>query len=312
MDPQSRRQLLRSTAAGLLVFGGGRIPAQDRAPAERSTSDPRAAEVDTKWELDESAYIDYGRSFICNEYDDRNRPAADPDNQPMFWIESRTQVIHNGSKATYYQCASCKAENTYPDQDLFRSPNYDFLPIFGPDNVLIFRRGSRFNTPAGDYKRVELHKWGAPKAILRKPARVHVLDTAKKVFDATRPSAAQPIVARTRLRATDGYEAIIEYPVKTMNATDKGGTYKYQVDTGPIAWPNIWHGESRGQIASLSLAFIAFNNDADQPTFVEIVEEQPIEVALPEDPNRKVIVYHYERTPGSYRFAAETSLVAIE
>jgi len=29
----------------------------------------------------------------------------------------------------YYQCASCKSENTFAERDLFQKDNYDFLPV---------------------------------------------------------------------------------------------------------------------------------------------------------------------------------------
>ena len=53
--------------------------------------------------------------------------------------------------ASIYQCASCKSENTFAPKDLFHKENYDFLPIFGPEDGVIFRRKATLNK---DYKTV--------------------------------------------------------------------------------------------------------------------------------------------------------------
>ncbi len=65
--------------------------------------------------------------------------------------------------------------------------------------------------------------------------------------------------------------AVIEYPIKTMNISmDKS---VYQVDTGPIALPEL---EKRYDppIDALRLAFVAFNT----PDFADFVVEQPTPV----------------------------------
>ena len=79
------------------------------------------------------APLDYGRSFLIGRA---------PANQVRFWVESRTRIIDEGAgrHEDFYQCASCKAESTFVEKELFRSNNYDFLPIFGPVEGVIFRR----------------------------------------------------------------------------------------------------------------------------------------------------------------------------
>ena len=58
--------------------------------------------------------LDYGLSFICN-------PATF--NSVRFWLESRTTVFDDANKTSmvFYQCASCKSENTFGEKDLFKS-----------------------------------------------------------------------------------------------------------------------------------------------------------------------------------------------
>ena len=56
--------------------------------------------------------LDYGTSFVCN---------SAPFNAVRFWIESRTTIIDDaaGVSTEFYQCASCKSENTFAHKDLF-------------------------------------------------------------------------------------------------------------------------------------------------------------------------------------------------
>ena len=82
--------------------------------------------------------LDYARSFLIGKW---------PGNEVRFWVESRTRVIDERSGRTedFIQCASCKSEDTFAPHDLFYEDNYDFLPIFGPEFGLIFRRKAGLN-----------------------------------------------------------------------------------------------------------------------------------------------------------------------
>ncbi|MCX7827054.1 MAG: hypothetical protein N2689_16110, partial [Verrucomicrobiae bacterium] len=82
--------------------------------------------------------LDYGLSFICH---------TARANAVRFWVESRTRIVddRNGGSTDFYQCASCKSENTFGEKDLFYADNYDFLPIIGGGRCLIFRRKARLN-----------------------------------------------------------------------------------------------------------------------------------------------------------------------
>src|SRR5687767_13624992 len=89
--------------------------------------------------------IDYGRSFIGCKW---------PENSVRFWVESRTRIIdeRSGVEEDYVQCASCKSEDTFAKSDLMQPDNYDFMPIFGPEWGVIFRRRAWLNP---NYKSVQ-------------------------------------------------------------------------------------------------------------------------------------------------------------
>ena len=124
-------------------------------PSERS----RAAAIATAPRDDDIHCLDYGLSFICN-------PSSM--NAVRFWIESRTTVIDDstGRATEYYQCGSCKSEHTFAKKNLLHEDNYDFLPIFGDDDLLIFRRLARLSNR---YRELRKSKdvWGRPILKLR-------------------------------------------------------------------------------------------------------------------------------------------------
>jgi len=221
--------------------------------------------------------LDYGRSFVCNT-------AAF--NSVRMWIESRTTIIDSqaGTRTEYYQCGSCKAENTFAKRDLFKPDNYDFTPIFGDGQMLIFRRHVSV-TPRYRQVRTEADAWGSAELKLREPAVITELDTPEKIRAAT--AAGLPIVTQTELHNPDtGLRAIIECPVKTMNVRPKD--QKYQTDTGPVALPDLTR-RYDPQIESLSLAYIAIN----APDFADFVVESETPVLAEGKEVSKV--FHYSK-----------------
>ena len=217
--------------------------------------------------------LDYGRSFLQGKW---------ADNRVRFWIESRTRLLRpdNPQPIDYYQCASCKSENTFAPKDLFHKENYDFLPIFGPEDGVIFRRKAWLNT---DYRQVRksAEMWEGQTYKLIRPRKVRLLRSNREIREATH--AGIPLVAQTEIAdAKTGLRAIIEYPVKTMNIHDTRDLY--QVDSGPVAFPDLTKPDPR-PAESLHLAFVAFN----APASADFVIESP--TPIPGD----VRIHHYSR-----------------
>ncbi len=221
------------------------------------------------------ACLDYGRSFICNTAEF---------NSVRLWVESRTTIIDDeaGVSTEFYQCGSCKSEHTFAENDLFHEENYDFLPILGEDHWLVFRRPAGLSERYRTIEPVDKY-WGKPILKLRRADGVRVLDTWEAIRDAT--AAGVPIVSQTEIADSNtGLRAILECPVKTMNISMP--LAMYQVDTGPIAFPDLSQRYQR-HIECLRLAFIAFNADH----FADFVVEQP--TAVVEDGEELCKVYHY-------------------
>ena len=270
----NRRMFLTSIPASLAV-GASAISAAAEDPASDKTC------------------LDYGLSFICNK---------GPANAVRFWIESRTTVIDEpaGTTHVFYQCGSCKSEHTFAERNLFQEDNYDFLPILGGREWLVFRRPCHISEA---YRRVqpeltEPGSWGEPILKLRHGRGVSELDSFEEIRDAT--AEGRPIVAQTELHNEQtGLKAVIEYPVKTMNVSlDKS---IYQVDTGPIAYPDLAKRSER-PIECLSLAFVAFN----APDFADFVIEQPTPIV--QDEQELAQVYHYSKP---FSLAARNRVLAL-
>ena len=275
----TRREFLRTGAA---VLGNSCLAGS--LDAAGTTRDEKAGPA--------PKCLDYARSFICG---------TAPFNCVRFWIESRTTVFDDraGTSIDYYQCASCKSENTFGDKDLFLADNYDFLPILGDGYWLVFRRYARITPRYRTIRKVE-EMWGVPRMILHDAHEVTPLDTFDSIRDAT--AAGLPLVTQTEIRNEEtGLRAIIECPTKTMNISlDKN---MYQVDTGPIAFPDLTQ-RPDPPIESLSLGFVAFN----APHFADFVLEQPTPVVEESQEEEKCKIYHFS---SPFSLAAKNVVLAL-
>jgi hypothetical protein len=158
------------------------------------------------------------------------------------------------------------------------------MPIFGGEDLLIFRRTVRLSD---GYRTIKKAKdvWGKPILRLREAGAVKQLDTWEAIRDTT--MAGVPIVTQTELADADsGRRAIIECPTKTMNISVDHEMF--QVDTGPIAFPDLTKVYTPA-IDCLRLAFVVFN----APHFADFVIEQPTPVV--EEGVEKCRVYHYSK-----------------
>ncbi len=235
--------------------------------------------------------LDYGRSFLQGKW---------AENRVRFWIESRTRIVdpEKAAPIDYLQCASCKSENTFAAKDLFHKDNYDFLPIFGPEDGVIFRRKAWLNP---DYRQVRkaAEMWDGQVYKLVRPRKVRLLRSNREIREATHSGV--PIVAQTELSdPRTRLRAILEFPVKTMNIHDSRDLY--QVDSGPVAFPDLSQRHPR-PAESLRLAFVAFN----APGSADFVIEEP--TPIPEASREVARVFHYSRLES---LAAVNRLFACE
>lgn len=193
--------------------------------------------------------VDFSRSFSTFVTPGRT-------NHARIQVEAICRMADGGR---YVLVASCKSEDTYAEENLFKQPNYDFCAIFGDEQYCIVRAGmpltacwrdSGLNADRFDEVRIDLV---ATEADLCADPRA--------VVEAT--LANRPLVGRTELLDEAGETvAQIEYPLKTINvntpAHSPSGDWIYQVDTGPIIVPRATLQEGLA-VEQFDLAFIAWN-----------------------------------------------------
>ena len=232
--------------------------------------------------------LDYGRSFLIGN---------GPENEVRFWVESRTRIIDEktGKHQDYIQVGSCKSEHTFAKKNLFHQDNYDFLPVFGPDDGIIFRRKAHLTSeyksclPVGEM-------WNGQKYHLIEGRKIEELTSTQTIREATYRF--DPIVSQTEIwNQRTKLRAVIECPVKTLN-TNRESNF-YQTDTGPIALPDLSKRYLR-YVDGIQLAFVAFN----VPDFADFVIENP----TPVGEDKTIQVLHYSKL---LTFPAENRLYAI-
>jgi len=219
--------------------------------------------------------LDYGRSFICN---------TAPANAVRFWVESRTILYDDtaGTQLVIYQCGSCKSEHTFAPDHLLHEDNYDFMPIYGGEDILVLRRHADVRDRYREVRKVT-ELWGEPIMRLHYGQSVTELTTFEQIRDVTATDT--PLAGQTEL--TDehtGLRCVVEYPIKTMNIGHDQGLW--QVDTGPIALPDLTQ-RYDPPVDSVRLAYAVFN----APHFCDFVVEQPTPIVR--DGQDVCHVYHY-------------------
>lgn len=221
--------------------------------------------------------IHYSNSFIHGKWSE---------NTVRFWVESRLRIMDevNGHIEDYYQCGACKSEDTFAEKDLFYEDNYDFTPVFGPKHGIVFRRKAYLNENYRSFPQAA-DMWGGQLYKLKESTDAVLLNTNEEIRQATHDGAL--LVAQTELRNIElGLRAIIEYPIKTMNTHDHRNMY--QVDTGPVLYPNLTKRYERF-VDAVSLAYVAFNVSH----FADFVIEEPTVIRNSEKEFTQV--YHYSR-----------------
>ena len=255
---------------------------------------------------------DFSRSFVTFRLDFEKKPPKTVSHQPPYSlnnaripIECRCRItdLQSGDVQTFVLGASCKTERVGVERHIWTEPNADFVPIFSETHFL------NIKTFAQAGMEVDLYPPGSGKQSERQlgviaevfdSVRIDVshcegrlLECAKSIVNAVLEN--EPLVAETTLR-TDRYSAVLEYPVKTINANEREGVY--QTDTGPHLLPDL-SVEPDQLLASMQLAFSAFNC-AD---WTEFLVRVPTKIA------EGINVYHYSQ---SIRLDCRNRIFSVE
>ncbi|MCC6442606.1 MAG: hypothetical protein IT210_04000 [Armatimonadetes bacterium] len=223
---------------------------------------------------------DFPRSFMTFTVPGRANTAR-------IQIDARCVLTRPGSgeAETFVLITPCKSEEMYVREGLFKAPNYDFCGIWSEKEYLILRTYPAHD-PAneGEWEAgPNSPRFEEVKIDIRSQTPVEPLRTDAQVVRATLGNL--PLLARTRLRYGDT-EAVIDYPVKTMNICE--GTERFQVDTGPVPVPDMDSRAGRA-VERFAMAFVCYNT-FDAAEFV--LREK---TAVPQDGEAACKVMHYSR-----------------
>ena len=185
--------------------------------------------------------------------------------------------------------ASCKTERVGVMNNIWTMPNADFVPVFSDQAFMNLKTYARVGVD------VELHPPGTGSQSDRQSGLIAEAFDEVRIdlveCDGETLSMREEIVAATlandRLNArttidSDVYTAVVEYPIKTINANERDMIY--QTDTGPVLFPDLDCDESR-ILDGVELAFAAFNC----PQWVEFL------IRVPTSVTEQVDVFHYSQ-----------------
>jgi hypothetical protein len=229
--------------------------------------------------------LDFYRSFTVFEIDfGKRRPRTVSDlrqnthNRARIRIDCRCTITdRKGSAHDFYLGESNKSERVGAGRELgiFTQPNADYRPIHSTEDSLILKSWDRNN------KGVMLD----PPSLGPQPERnlvktreayythrfqlIHVegteLKSAREIIAAT--DAGLPLVGLCQYEE-NGYQVELEYPVGTINVSEKHGSY--QTDTGPLIFPDLSQPFER-LAETLWLAFSSLNS----PDWIEFIIRKP-------------------------------------
>ena len=199
---------------------------------------------------------------------------------------------------------NCKTERVGVKEGIWTEPNADFVPIFSDDRFITIKTFARAGTevelyPPGSGTQSDRLSGKNADAFDRvtfdvRECEAVVLDSIDAIVEATLSN--RPIVARTTIDEGP-YRLVLEYPVGTMNASERDRIY--QTDTGPVPVPDF-AAPPEAIIETFELAFAAFN----APDWIEFLMRSRMPIA------EGVEVYHYSRT---VRYNAKNELLcAVE
>ena len=212
-------------------------------------------------------------------------------NQVRIPIDCRCEIIDSetGETEQFILGASCKTEKVNVDRDIWLMPNADFCLVAAEDTFLIIKRFEQCNVDVpqetGMAKPLR-RQVGENKAAWAKHSRNvrmaegRLLETPQQVIEASLND--RPMTSRTEFQLSDGRRVMVEYPVKTINVSQRDGYY--QVDTGPILFPDLSVGHELF-VGNFRLAYIAHNC----PDWAEFIVNVPTSVS------DDIRVDHYSR-----------------
>lgn len=243
---------------------------------------------------------DFAHSFLTFRIDLEQQPAITVSQKPPFTLNhARIQIearctIHDqqrGVTTDYVLGAACKTEQVGVREHIWHQPNADFCPILSHEDFLTLKSWDRndkgvlrYPPELGPQPERQLGKvaeaFDQVKINLRMVAGER-LATPAQIIAATLDD--EPLVGRIAFTALERYVVTLDFPIKTMNASERDGIY--QTDTGPIILPDFSQPFTH-IMETFQLAYVAFN----APDWAEFILRVPTPLTA------TISVNHYAKT----------------
>jgi hypothetical protein len=257
---------------------------------------------------------DFGRSFLTFRIDMLKKQPITVSHKPPFTLNNariqldcRCQITFpdSGQTTEYVLTASCKSEQVAVTEGIWTEPNADMCAVGSQDDFMIVKswdrnnKGVKLYPPSlGDQPERQITK--VADALDSLKIHIHLttgtlLENVDQIVEAV--LANRPVVSRTEYTTGDGLSVVLEYPVKTINASERENFY--QIDTGPVLFVAADTEKAENPIARLRHAFIAHN----APDWAEFIVNVPTPLA------DGISVNHYSKV---VRATTRNSLIAID
>ena len=255
---------------------------------------------------------DFARSFLTFTIDMEKQTPITVSEKPPFSLNSaRIQLearclitdLARGETTQYVLGAACKTEQVGVAKDIWMEPNADFIPILSDEDFLNLKSWDRNDKgvmryppelgpqPERQYGKVA-DAFDSVKIDLHL-VEGEILTEAEEIVEATLGD--DFLNGRIVFYALERYEVSLDFPIKTMNASERDMIY--QTDTGPIILPDFSTGFDH-IMETFQLAYVAFNS----PHWAEFILRVPTPVS------DQISVNHYSRP---VRLDTENSVIRI-
>ncbi len=216
---------------------------------------------------------DFARSFVTFRIDLKKRPAVTVSQPPPLTLNNARLQLECCCKITppvgkaidYVLSASCKAEQVNVAENIWHQPAADMCLVASTDEFLVVKSWERNNrgvmlSPPSLGPQPERQVGRNCEAfdrlnIDRREVSARLLATTREIIESG--LAGIPVVSQTEYSLSDGSHVLLEYPIKTLNVSERDEFY--QVDTGPVLVPDAASNDGKHAISALRLAFIAHN-----------------------------------------------------
>jgi hypothetical protein len=215
---------------------------------------------------------DFSRSFVTFRIDLTKKQPRTVSQPPPFTLNNARLQLECRCRVTgplagdFVLSAACKAEQVNVAEDIWHQPAADMCMVASAEEFLVLKSWDRNNrgvmlSPPSLGPQPERQAGKNADAFDR--LQIGVREVAGRLLETTAAVveaglAGRPIVAQTEFSLPNGSRVWLEYPVKTLNVSERENFY--QTDTGPVLVPDPEAFDGTHAVSALRRAFIASNS----------------------------------------------------